>query len=292
MKKHILILAVSLFAILFLVGTAGARPFIYKAYIGKAESGNADSQGSTVSGNTTVASGTSDIVLSGEKMGQRIDQNYVLNTENFDYGNWTIEISSVTPSISQQSAGGDKSGVSYTVIANCYNDDANSSNGSTYAIIFGQTIGSSSSPYQVNFTLPYSRHKKLGLISGVTPLDGFNAVLVGNIPNIEEQNPQQVGSMVFTLSGPNSGTSTTASDDTGQSLPAYAQYGELINIDGSSGVSMLVSYDGKTFDRSTAEGYYEGEGLPLNRDQLEKLQIGSAVANTKAKLNLFSRKPE
>ena len=183
MKKTILtIITVSLF---LFVTQASAKPLRYTAYIGTAESGVTDGNGNLISGNTTVLSGTSGIVLQGNGL-KREESATILTTEAFEHTNWTLEVSAATPSQARQgtdeTAGvSNYSNVSFSIRARTFNFSGNRTASKSYPIISNMPLTSANSPYPVSFELPWAKYTEFLLVTGDVALDGFNATLIGNI---------------------------------------------------------------------------------------------------------------
>lgn len=90
--------------------------------------------------------------------------------------------------------------------------------------------------------------------------------------------------------GNSAGETIGSTDDYGNTLPEWAQYGEL-EVISQSGNSLFYTVDNKVFNRADAKILQDEEGRELNRNELENLQMGATGA-VKWRIDLYSRKPQ
>ena len=179
MKRIIIIIAAFL---LFAPMTVAAKPLIFNLDLGTAEYGEVDGNGDTLSGSTTAASGTSNLTLNGNGYSRK-DSRTILSSVGLESTIWTLEVSAVTKSIGSQSAAVDDSTVTFAVQARTFNDADNRTVSKTTSVIASTATTSSTTPQQVSFTLPWARHTEFQLVTGSVALEGFNALLIANIPD-------------------------------------------------------------------------------------------------------------
>ena len=256
-------------------GTAFAAPNVFHLYLGTSDSGN-----------TTVASGTSNLVVEGSGM-PRSGSYTIIDTRDFTGQWWAVEIVDAFHSTGQVSAGGDVSGVSFTLQAKTWTVSANKDTANAIPVITQETIESSTSPYKRTIKIPWGQYVEFQLLSGVTPLDRFHARVAGNIPDGEVE-AVVVGSQVFSLNA-NSGTSTPASDDYSDGVPTGSQYAEL-EVISPSGNSLFYTRDLKTLSKATANTLLDGDIRALNRDEIEKLKM-EALGACVIRIDHYNKEP-
>lgn len=267
-------------ALLVFSGYAEAIEQNYSLFLGTSE-------GSATSGNTTVASGTSTIIIQGTGVGTRADGRTVIAINEKTEGYGLIQISAVTASQAQQVA--DTSGVTFTLGYKAFLINGTLSTSELQPIFWKTAIGSSVTPLQKLFVIPPTNNIQFSIISGL-PLDGFNASIKIGIKDIYDKVPAEViGSQVFLING-SSGTSTPASDSNGEGIPPGTYYSEL-EASSVSGNSLFYTRDGKTFVKATAHTLNDGEGRALERNELDRLQMGANGVIT-VKIVHFNKTPE
>jgi len=126
--------------------------------------------------------------------------------------------------------------------------------------------------------------------SGNTP---FNNAILKIITGINAQergeaNAILIGARTYTLDS-TSGTSTTASDDSGNGLPSSAQAGEL-QVIGNSGNSLFYTRDTTTINKATANTLQEGDYRELGRREMENLKM-EALGDITVRIQMFTAKP-
>ena len=269
--KRIILFLVSMMTLLFF-GTAQADTKTVYLGIGTAESGTTNDYNVFVSGNTTVANGTSSFVLWGAGL-NRVQNKTILNSQELPSGYWIAEVSAVTPSQAQQGAKGNQSGVSY-VIGFRQSTTGNHSKAEKRPIIIN-TIGSFTSPYQVPFFLDPSISTQFYAESGVTSLDGLNVkIFKPEGSAYSPPSPIVISEGVLTIPATGSGVSTLT-------VPDGTRYAEF----SITGASMFYTADGLTTPSIAGNGTgilcndLEGFSLTGNEARNAKFAKGGAARN-------------
>ena len=126
------------------------------------------------SGNTTIASGVSTLKVRGGKLnGQTQITNQVIVE-----GYWAVQIAGVTPSQAQQGMGGDYSGTTFTFRykESLLSDDSHKDKAQAIEIFSGPLSGDTY--YQIPIYPEGMGIIWFEVVSGTTPLDGFDAILI------------------------------------------------------------------------------------------------------------------
>jgi len=234
--KRFLLFLVSIMTLLSF-GSAYADSRVYYLSLGVGESGTTNAAKAFTSGNTTVASGTSSLVLWGGGLNR--DQNRtILNSKELPAGYWIAEVSAVTPSQVQQALGGNQSGVSY-VFGFRQSVTGNLSKAEKRPIAIN-TIGSSTSSYQVPLFLDPAVSTQFYAETGVTPLDGLNVTLFRPDGQADwKVEPILLSTLVFLGPTTSGGSSFASADSNGVVMPDGTRRLEAMATD--SGVSVIYS---------------------------------------------------
>jgi len=242
-----------------------------------------------ISGNTTVAG--QDNATSGASIFFAVGSSaWETGASTFNIDNsknaYAFALTGVTVSIEQQSAGGDSSGVSLTIVAWTASEDTPAAWAAAemHTLYYGKPLGSASTPYAYPIILPPNNYMRLGaLMTGVTPLDGITGELIklpGGVNWVEPQADVIAPAEIVTITDAAVYSFWETLGD-----PPVGTKRVWISFEGA----VRITDDGFT-DPTTSSGAYHDEMLPLfiSREMWYKIRAISESGNVEATIHYLN----
>lgn len=157
-------------------------------------------------------------------------------------------------------------------------------------IFTGLAINSGVTPLPIFFNLPLgSTHAQFYFLpSGITPFDLALVAITTGYKDLDLRPASIPSGRIYSLNA-NSGISTTGSDDNSNSLPTWANYGEMYIV-GDSGNSVFYTKDDSSIDRATAMTLSEGDYRGLTRHEMQKLNM-EALGTLTVRIDCYPIEP-